>query len=292
MYVLLFSTLITLTSFLHAAELCQRHSSCDELNDLSFACSEKWDQSTCDKFTDTFEKLLVPQACQESGKQILWALSSCDWKEGNTPTDLHYDRLARLPFAKALKLYTSEKLRKTMDGAIAESHLKKSKADEKLLGKTLLPSKFLKACNEFEYIDFNTVKKDLNLNGKSLPQYSYQEGKAGDYIFWMGDIPNKIINTKTKKECVVKASGFVEKITKVPGLDIARYEIHRENGTNWDALIDMKTCQRIWEATWEAAETVSGESARKITVDNVQKSAWKKCAPCWNKQKTGCLRVL
>ncbi len=275
-----------------ATNSCERNIHCDELNDLSLACSEKWDQPTCDKFTNAFEKLLVPQVCNEPTKKIRWAMNSCEWKHGNMPIDLHFDRLARLPYAKALKLYTSEKLRKTMDGAVADAHFKKSQEDQNRLGKTLHPSKFIPDCQKFEDIDFIEVTKDLRLKGKDAPQYTYQEGSVGEYILWMGDVPKKIINNKKKKECEVKTPGLLDKITKAPLGDVVRYEMYTGDGKRWETLVDMKTCKPIWEATWDAEDTVSGESSKKITVDSVQNSAWRKCAPCWNKNHSGCLRIL
>lgn len=254
---------------------CERSPLCDQLNDLSYECSETFDEGSCDKFVNVFEQSVQPGTCVP--------FETCAQKKDNPSNLVHFKLLASLPYASALKLFTSEKLRKTMSGHAGEGFRKQSKSDQAKLGKTLFPSKIIPECRSFEALNFKAVKKDLIEKGKvTFAQYEYAEAEADGFVIWDGDVEKKIVNTKTKKECTVKGIGLIDKITKVPGHQILRYQtIEAGGGYNNVAFIDMKTCAKIWEM----------KNAR-ITTSKMQSSSWKNCTPCWNKTYSACLRIV
>ncbi len=266
--------------------LCDKSPLCENLDDESFACSESWDEKLCDQFMATFAKLLEPTPCQKDSKETVSGFQTCLNRKGSAATSLHFDRVARLPFQSALKLFTSEKFRSIMDGAVAETYRKKSLQDEKKLGKSLKASPIIPECRIFEPVTFKAVKKNIVEKGKiTAANYDYNEATIGDYVVWDGDVPKKIINTKTHRECVLDRH-FIQNVTKVPGHPIIRVQSYVETGRNWDSLIELHQCKKIFEMTSEE------EVAQKIVVDKVKQSSWKICAPCWNKDYEGCLRRL
>jgi hypothetical protein len=286
-------TLFTSLSVLGAVKTCGGPSPlCENLDADSFACSERWDEKVCDQFIQTFEKLLTPVACLKGQKETVLGYYSCLGRKGSADVALHFDRVARLPFQSALKLFTSPRFRSIMDGHVAETYRKKSLQDEKRLGKDLKPTSIIPECRIFETVDFKAVKKDLIEKGKvTAAQYDYREAVIGDYVIWDGDVPKKIVNSKTQHECLLDRH-FIQDVTKVPGQNIVRIQSYVENGVNWDSLIELHQCKKIFEMTWGDMENHEGEVSHQMVVDGVKKSAWKKCAPCWNKDYEGCLRRL
>jgi hypothetical protein len=269
--------LVFLLSSISQADTCSRSPLCDTLNDESFECEEKLEEPICNQFVETFKKTLEPQTCKSEKKTIL---GFCNLKSGNPYIDLHYDRLAKLPFKSALELFTSEKLRASMDGEVGETWRKRSLEDQKRLGKTLLPGKIISECREFEELKFKEVK---------VKELIYSEAKVGDFTVWSGDVPAKIINTKTSKSCVVKLL-VSEETRKVKGEDLLYYKTY-DGGRNLETIVDMKTCQKLWEAESYAAETHSGQTRSKVLLDKMKEGPWKKCGPCWNSDREACLRI-
>lgn len=258
---------------------CIRSPLCDELNDLSFDCGETYKQETCEKFVETFEKALAPQVCDEPKTKSRRILEFCVHKAGNPFISIYYDRLAELPFGKGIKLYSSQKLRDSMDGQVAEAHLERSKEDEKEFGKTLLAGFVLSQCRDIEELKFSPAK---------LKDYSYEEAKVGDFSIWGGDVPKRIVNLKTKHVCEVKV-GIITNVSKFVGQDLLLYETY--NGSeNKKSIVGMKDCSILWESQSYAAETSTGET-RPVVKINRLKDSWKTCAPCWDQKHAACLKI-
>lgn len=266
------STIISATVY---GSTCERSPLCDELNDLSFACSETLSEDSCDKFVAVFDKSVQPGSCVP--------LETCALKQGNPSSLIHFKLLASLPYGSALKLFTSEKLRKTMTGHAGEAFRKQSKMDQTKLGKTLFPSKIIPECRNFESLNFKAVKKDIIEKSKVIAaQYEYSEAEADGFVIWDGDVEKKIVSLKTKKECTVKGIGLIDKISKVSGHQILRYQTNATgSGYHDEAFVDMKTCSKFWEL-----------KNGKVSTSKLQTSSWKKCTTCWNKNYKGCLRIV
>lgn len=249
---------------------CARSPLCDTLNDESFECSETYQESICNKFVATLDKTLEKQNCGRGPKTIL---GHCNLKAGNPFIDLHFDVLASLPFKSAIDLYTSEKFRSGLDGNAAETHLKKSLADQK---KGISPGIIIPACREFEDLKFKSAK-------------NYEVAQVGEYLVLDGDIPKKIIHVPTKNECLV-GTLIVDKISKVKGKDILIYKSY-SGGNYRTTIVEMKGCKKIWEDQSYASDSHSGKSGFKILLDKIHESAWKDCSGCWGPGKRECLRI-
>ena len=102
-----------------APELCEKF----ELD--SYECSTYKKMSTCKRFVQNFGKLLEKHDCKRSfDKEPVPAIWLCAEKKGAMMTDLHYKTLSTLKFASAQKLFSSKKLKNTLDGATAEEYKK------------------------------------------------------------------------------------------------------------------------------------------------------------------------
>ena len=270
--------LLLLCSSAIAAKPCVRHPLCDELNDRSFACSESWSEKSCNEFVDTFSKLLSPRNCLENKTLVKNPeVFSCALKKGNMPIDLHYTRLAQLPFKKALDLFASKKLRDSMDGSIGEVLRRRSIETEKGLGKTVLPTRLIDECRQFNKIDFDSV------DGRS-------EYRFDNYVIAYGEGPTKITNSKLGTECTVNQRGMIDSVSRVPGQTFLRYD-SSEAGLTYIAFVDIKTCNKFYESSWTYAETITGQILYEQKI-NLLPRYWKSCSACWDKDHTACLRTI
>lgn len=196
--------------------------------------------------------------------------------------DLHFDRLAELPFQKALKLFTSTLARTAMDGVTAESYKKRSLQDEKKLGKTLHPVNLRPECMSYEEVDWKPNKENI------------KEIKIGNYsVVALGDVKATITDTKSNKKCYPKL-GIVsdssnKPVKKIKGHDILWFETY-SGATTYHSLVDMKTCEKIWEVEIVLDETLTNPIALN-NINIVSKSSYKSCAECWNEDKERCLRL-
>lgn len=249
---------------------CARSPLCDVLNDQSFECSETLSEKSCNDFVATLDKTLEKQNCGRGPKTIL---GHCNLKAGNPFIDLHFDVLASLPYAPAIALYTSEKFRSALDGEAAETHLKKSRADQK---KKLQPGVIIPACRQFQELKFTSVK-------------GHEVAVVGEYQVFTGDTPAKILHTPSKNECVV-GTLIVDKVSKVPGRDLLVYTSY-SGGTYKTTIVEMKGCKKIWEDQSFASNSHTGKSGFRILLDKIQESEWKQCSACWGPGKRECLRI-
>lgn len=104
-----------------------RFNRCEELEALSYSCSENKDQKVCEQFVELFDIMLEPltSSCK-TNIVFASAIFHCSARPGAAYVDIHFDLLATLKSKKALTLYASDKFRNSTDGEIAHAHLKKS----------------------------------------------------------------------------------------------------------------------------------------------------------------------
>ena len=176
---------------------CIYQQDCEAFDTASYKCFDTDEIKECDVFVELFEKLLdLPTAkCRRNTMAELGIVYYCAQRPGAILADIHFDRLGKLPTEKALKLYTSQKMRDQLFDHFSETHRKRSLRDEKNLGKTLLPSNLLPECMTWdENINFKETKQDRIIKGKNIKNHTWSIGETKDYILWAGDIDTKIIH--------------------------------------------------------------------------------------------------
>ena len=115
---------------------CQIEKACTDFEDASYSCREKKIQADCSKFVALFESLLSKGNCKRSfDTKPVFDVWYCSSIKGATSLDLHYSTLSKLKSKEAQLLFSSKKLRDTMDASIAEEHLASSAKLEKSLKK-------------------------------------------------------------------------------------------------------------------------------------------------------------
>ena len=115
---------------------CQLFKACEKFEEFSYNCGEKKIASECSKFVTAFKGLLDKGSCKRSfDTKPVFDVWYCSGLKGAMNLDLHYKTLAGLKTKEAQELYASQKLRDTMDGAIAEEHKNRSIKLEKSLKK-------------------------------------------------------------------------------------------------------------------------------------------------------------
>lgn len=261
--------LLLFLSFGAMAQSCPTSPLCDELEEFSYQCSQSLKELDCDAFVIKFEKSLERLKCNHTPLII----HTCSMIKGGPASEVHYDLLGQLPFAKALKLYTSEKLRKSMPERVAKKHFKRSLENEKELGKTLHPRTVDHSCREYDHINFRYVQKDVKTKDKILPKYNYSEARVGDFVVWDGDVPHKIINVNTKKKCETKL-GNATSVFRFKGHDLLLWTDDNVS------IVNLHDCEILWS-----------KQKDRVTVAKLQQSSLKRCEPCWNEQTEACLRL-
>ena len=117
---------------------CQIEKVCTDFEDASNSCREKKIHTDCSKFVALFESLLSKSNCKRSfDTKPVFDVWYCSSIKGATSLDLHYSTLSKLKSKEAQLLFSSKKIRDTMDGSIAEEYLASSaKLDKSLKNKS------------------------------------------------------------------------------------------------------------------------------------------------------------
>lgn len=126
----------------------------------------------------------------------------------------------------------------------------------KAMGKKVITQetyKNTKNCKTFYPVFFKAVKEDVTVDGKVYKNYEYYKTRINDYELWAGDMPNRIRNLKTGKECEAEVPGIVwpryehsKVVFKTDCDDVLMYDSY-SGSEGWLTLVDMKTCKAIFE---------------------------------------------
>lgn len=261
--------LITLffISAAYASDPCARNPLCDELNDASNSCVTTLKEKSCDKFVTLFEKLMEKQVCPK--EDFKFGIYSCDLKLGLTPVGVQYDRLSKLPFKNAIKLFSSEKLRNSLDDILSIQFKKKSLAAKNYKTGSAIPE-----CVGFRPLDFNKEKI----------------ATVGSFTVLKGET-TKITHTKSKKGCEVKNFKEVKDVDKMNHHDVLRFISTDGSGLARMSLVLIKNCEVAWESEWAYGDSLDDRSNLQVKNVSDKNSFMKQCEPCWNKDKEACLRI-
>lgn len=229
-----------MTNAFAGIDLCRRDPLCETLKKYSSECFESLAEKSCNQFADTFEKLLVPRTCNIDGEQIQFSIQSCE------DVELHYDRLSKLPFKKALSLFASSKIRQTMKDKVSELYTHKSLETSKRLGKNLRPGKVISECREFEYIETKSVT--CTVPGLLPTDIVSKASKAQVFKFEGSDAPTgkrqlTLVEMKTCKKIWQSEWGTAETVT---GEGNHLNTINKVSSSVW------KQCEPCWNHEKEA----------------------------------------
>ena len=115
---------------------CSDHQFCAPLRTYEEKCRTSSLEEDCAKFVENFEKLSTRNDCQRSFDTgpvpSVWVCDE-DSEEDGSPKifERSAGTLSKLKYSFAKKFYGSEKFRSTLDGDVAEEHLKPSMEIEK-----------------------------------------------------------------------------------------------------------------------------------------------------------------
>jgi hypothetical protein len=110
---------------------CPSEKLCPEFIELTQKCEKDLKSESCEEFTELFRKLTPSYDCRRSfDTNPVPAIWLCDANVPDYPKphEKGLALLAKLRSKKARKFFGSAELRSTLDGALAEEYLKKSRA--------------------------------------------------------------------------------------------------------------------------------------------------------------------
>jgi hypothetical protein len=111
---------------------CVAHSNCSGLRNYEAKCRLDQNEKDCREFVSLFEKMAIKNDCKRTfdtgAVPSVWI---CDEDAEESAFPKLFERsattLSTLKYPFAIKFYGSEAFRSTLDGAIAEEHLQRSK---------------------------------------------------------------------------------------------------------------------------------------------------------------------
>ncbi|MCB0377514.1 MAG: hypothetical protein KDD33_03395 [Bdellovibrionales bacterium] len=112
-------------------QYCADHTLCKKFRETEQACRTLSKEEICTEFVEIFKKLAVKMDCKRPfDTQPVPSVWICDEDAEETSYPKLFERaattLANTKFKFAQDFYGSEAFRSTLDGAVAEEHLKKS----------------------------------------------------------------------------------------------------------------------------------------------------------------------
>lgn len=265
-FTLMLSFAFSLSAF---SQTCPRPAACDQLEDTSWECHGELNKKKCLDFVIVFDQLLGSVVCKES-KTPVTALHLCGQKKGSAALHLHYDRIAQLPSLEAIKVFTSQRFRNTLDGDLAEQYMARSKRQEPLVGKEL-----------------KSIEVDFKCRAVDSLEFKNKKVSASEYEVYVKDESARIRNIKTKKECTPDVWLLDDEsndvVKKINGKDLFLFNTY-SGGDHKTTLVDANSCKTVWDKEEKFSKPVVN------TVNKVSSSSWKECAACWNEYYQGCLR--
>ena len=143
-------------------------------------------------------------------------------------------------------------------------------------------------CKNMEEIKFDKpgiYKKKIK---DEVVEYHYDWASLGEYVVWSGeDVPNKIIDTVKKTECVIDYPN-VRSMKKFKDYDLLFVDAYRDK-LEYTAVIKLEDCKKIWELEIKSeVSELTFNSSMTLKTNAIKGSALDKCQACWNEKTEAC----
>lgn len=258
---------------------------CVALEESGYDCFENKKSESCQKFIETFEKLISPYSCDGKINPTL-NINNCGQRPGAAYVDLHFKRLSELDDPKAMALYASEKFRTVLDGNAAEEHYSQSLKQEMILNPKLLPKNYKVECIEYERkLNHKAAIEDF----KTYKKAEFTKYQIGDYNVSLGQFG--LYASHRNKECHTEIPGEIrdQEMQKFKHFNVVKIPSYGFEKM-FETIVDLDTCAILWQAELlhESLEMNSAPQGIDVKKVNLSKSNFQTCGHCWDKKTREC----